>query len=123
SIIPIVFVEGSDPTPGPGYWEGWLDFTRSQLADRGWISPEDFDLFYIAENPADAADHICRFYRNYHSSRYVRDELIIRIKHRVRQEDVDRLNDEFSGLVASGRITQGEAHPVEDDHLDLPRIR
>ncbi len=118
SCIPVVCLEG----PGGTYWREWDRFTRDQLLARGLISPEDAGLYYLAKDPGDAADHIERFYRNYHSSRYVRDDLVIRIKRRLRDEDVDRLNDEFGSLVRQGRIVQRAPYDAEDDHLDLPRI-
>ncbi|MEX0876183.1 MAG: LOG family protein [Phycisphaerales bacterium] len=122
SMVPIVLIDGDYEGEYGSYWEGWKRYVRQQLADRGWISPEDFNLFYHAENSQDAAEHIFRFYRNYHSSRYVRDDLIIRIKKRLRDEDVESLNDEFGVLVKKGKIRLCDAYTQERDHLSLPRI-
>ena len=133
SMVPVVFVEG-EPTPGvttsggdpskaiAGYWEGWRTFIREQLLSRGWISPEDENFVYWAKDPTDAAAHVLRFYAVYHSSRYVRDDLIIRIKKPLTDGQIAILNDEFSVLVKSGKIEQRGAFPQERDHLDLPRI-
>lgn len=120
SIIPIVFVEGSHP--GEGYWESWRHFTRRELLDRGWISPEDEHLYYIADTPEDAARHVIDFYRVYHSSRYVRDDLVIRLNRPLTGAEVAVLNDEFAVLVRNGTIRPVDTYPQEDDHLDLPRI-
>ncbi len=122
SMVPIVFVDGDHDGDHGSYWEGWERYVRQQLADRGWISPEDFHLFYKAESPQDAADHVIRFYKNYHSSRYVHDDLVIRIKHRHSDKDIAILNEEFAVLVKKGEIHQCEAYPQERDHLALPRI-
>ncbi|RMH10068.1 MAG: LOG family protein [Planctomycetota bacterium] len=133
SMIPIVFVEG-EPTEGhtvsggdpakaiAGYWSGWKHFIDTQLMRRGWISPEDENLFYIARDPVDAADHVLNFYRNYHSSRYVRDDLVIRLNARLRDQDVELLNDEFAELVKKGRIVQRGPYDAEEENLDRPRI-
>ena len=72
--------------------------------------------------PGEAADHIDRFYRNYHSSRYVRDDLVIRLKNRLRDEDVERLEDEFRVLIKRGGFSQRGPYDVEDENLDLPRL-
>ena len=104
------------------YWEGWERYVNQQLGDRGWISPEDANLYYIAKDPQDAHDHVVNFYKNYHSSRYVRDDLVIRINKRLRDEDIKALNEEFAVLIKSGEIVQCEAYRQERDHLDLPRI-
>ncbi len=120
SMIPIVMVEGEGATAG--YWDGFRRFIEDELLSRGWISPEDPGLFYVTRSPEDAADHVLKFYRNYHSSRYVRDDLVIRIKHRLTDEAVETLNDEFADLVKSGTIRQRGPYSVEKDHLNLPRL-
>lgn len=122
SIVPIVMIDGDLDGEHGSYWDGFDRYVRQQLADRGWISPEDFNLYYRAKDAKDAAEHIFGFYRNYHSSRYVRDDLIIRINKRLRDEDVESLNDEFGVLVKKGKITQCDAYKQERDHLSLPRI-
>lgn len=118
ALKPIVFIEGA----GGEYWRHWENNIRRLLLDNGWISPEDRNLFYIADDATDAANHVRRFYRNYHSSRYVRDDLIIRLNHRLRDEDVALLADEFRPLIKSGTIVQRGPLEQEDDHLDLPRL-
>jgi len=119
SMIPIVLIEGD----GGDYWTHWINYIERSLLNYGFISPEDINLFHVATSAADAADHVERFYRNYHSSRYVRDDLIIRIRKPLREKDLDALNDEFTDeLVRDGRIVQRGAYDIEEDHLDLPRI-
>ncbi len=118
SMIPIVCVEGE----GGRYWQAWERWTRENLLARGLISPEDIGLFYRARDPADAADHIEAFYRNYHSSRYVRDDLVIRIKRPPTDRDLAILNEEFGVLVKQGKIVQRGPYDSEEDHRDLPRI-
>jgi len=118
SMMPIVLIE----KPGGTYWNRFDAFIKEELLALGMINPEDLGLYYIAADADDAAKHVIRFYRNYHSSRYVRNDLVIRLKHPLREADVDRLNDEFGVLVKSGRMTQRGPYEVEDDHLDLPRL-
>jgi uncharacterized protein (TIGR00730 family) len=118
SMIPIVMLEGEGGT----YWRQWEEWTTRGLLERGLISPEDTNLYYIASDPSDAAEHISRFYRNYHSSRYVKDDLVIRLKAPLRPEDVDRLNSEFAVLIKQGRLVQRGALEGETDHLELPRL-
>jgi len=122
SMVPIVFIDGDRDGDNGSYWEGWERYVSQQLEGRGWISPEDSHLYYIAKDPQDAHDHVVNFYKNYHSSRYVRDDLIIRINKRLRDEDIKALNEEFAILIKSGEIVQCEAYRQERDHLDLPRI-
>ena len=120
SMIPIVFVEGAGKESN--YWDGFIKFVEEELMSRGWISPEDVNLYYFAKDPADATAHVLQFYKNYHSSRYVRDDLIIRLRHRLTDDAVATLNEEFKGLVKSGSMTQRGAYKEESDHLELPRL-
>lgn len=122
--IPVVMLEGGAEgarTPG-GYWDHWLRFVREGPLRSGWIDPEDMNLFYLARSPQDAADHISKFYRNYHSSRYVREQLVLRLRGWLSAGDVERLNDGFADIVETGRIVQRPAFDVEDDYLDMPRL-
>ncbi|MGD9691482.1 MAG: LOG family protein [Phycisphaerales bacterium] len=115
---PVVFIEGH----GGDYWRHWENSIRRLLLDRGLISPEDRNLFYIADDAADAANHVKHFYRNYNSSRYVRDDLVIRLNHKIREEDVAHLNEEFQPMVKTGRIVQRGPHEIETERLELPRL-
>ena len=118
SMIPIVLLEGE----GRDYWEHWHDFNESRLLRDGLISEEDLGLFHIAKTPSEAAHHITHFYRNYHSSRYVRDDLIIRLRNRLHDDHVEQLAEEFKILIKRGTITQRGAYKEEEDHLQLPRL-
>jgi hypothetical protein len=118
SMIPIVMVEGE----GGDYWKQWERWTRSALLDRGLISPEDVHLYYVASSAADAAEHVTRFYRNFHSSRYVKDEFVIRLKAPLREEDVAGLAAEFAVLIKSGTIEQKSQVEGDDELPDLPRL-
>ena len=48
----------------------------------------------------------CRFYHNFHSYRWVKDRMVIRITHRLRQSAIDQLNKDFDALLAADRIVQ-----------------
>ncbi len=117
-MVPIVMIEG----PGSNYWVHWDRYIREELLKGGFISPEDTGLYYLAKNPTDAADHVCRFYANYHSSRYVDDDYVIRVKHPLTDQQVSALNVEFKGLVKAGTIQQRGPYDVEDEYRDLHRI-
>ncbi len=118
AMLPIVFLEG----PGGDYWKGWDRYVREDLLAKKFISAEDLNLYYIAKDPADAVKHIKRFYRNYHSARYVRDDLVIRMKRPLRPSDVERLSSEFALLLRTGTIVQRGPYEAESDFLELPRL-
>lgn len=115
-----------DPA-GRDYWERWLDFVRTSLVGRGFISPEDLKLFELARTPERACASIRRFYHRYHSLRYVegRRLLVIRMNGPLSASHVDRLNGRFSDILAGGRIETTGPHPEEAEEselLELPRL-
>ncbi len=118
NMVPIVLLEGA----GGKYWEYWDNYVRKNLLDGGMISPEDLGLYHISPTIDDAVQHVLQFYRVYHSSRYVGDELVIRLLHPLTDEQIDILNTEFSSLVAEGCIRQHTTFAEEHEHLDLPRL-
>ncbi len=118
NIIPVVLVEGLKGV----YWRDWKKYIDHHLLVNGWISPEDLHLFYIAKSVDDAVEHVQKFYRRFHSSRYVRDKLVMRLNEELTDRQVDELNEKFKALMAEGKIEKGGALPEEADHLQLPRL-
>lgn len=118
SMVPIVLIEHE----GGEYWTYFDRFVRKSLLAAGLISEEDLNLYHVTTDVREAAEHVLRFYRNYHSSRYVRDDLVIRLKRPLADKDVEALAEEFADLIKTGTITQRGPYEVEDDHLDLPRL-
>jgi uncharacterized protein (TIGR00730 family) len=123
-IMPIVLVEGLDADgTSRGYWHDWQEFVRDELLRNGWISPEDMALFRIVQTPQEAVDEVLRFYRRYHSSRYVRDNLVIRLNAPLPSADLQRIAAEFRPLFASGTVEQREALSEErGEHGHLTRL-
>jgi hypothetical protein len=121
-LQPIVLIEA----PGTGYWQGWIDFVMGTLLPQGMITPDDLNLFTFVTDAAAAATEVCGFYRNYHSQRYVGDDLVLRMARAPGPDTLEELNDEFDGIVESGRIEvvgASDAERTEDDHPDLGRVK
>jgi len=118
NIIPIVLLEGENGA----YWKEWQTYVTKQLLQNQWLSPEDESLFYIASSPDDGVKHILKFYSRYHSSRYVKDLLVLRLLRPLTPKQVKLLNDEFKRLVVKGSIEAVSPLEGETDHLELPRL-
>lgn len=118
NIVPLVLIEGGQGN----YWQAWEHYIQNNLLANGWISAEDQYLYYRASGVQDGVDHILQFYRRYHSSRYLKDTLIIRLLTPLTSPQINFLNAEFRALIKEGDIYATAALPGEQDHLDLPRI-
>lgn len=121
-MMPIVCID----EPGGTYWKEWKKFIENQLLANGLISPADMSLFMVTEDLEEAYDEIMNFYTVYDSMRYIRDRLVLRIRVEPTDDYVDQLNDEFSDLLAGGRIEKTAAHIFEQDerHIrHLPRLK
>ncbi len=118
--VPMVLID----QPGGTYWRDWDSYLRKNLATTGLISPEDLNLYTITDDIQVAAEVIRNFYQVYHSSRYVGDEFVIRLRMAICDRDLEFLNQEFGDLVASGKIIQTTALDDElgDATADLPRL-
>jgi uncharacterized protein (TIGR00730 family) len=121
-IHPIVLIEA----PGTGYWERWLDFVREGPLAAGMILPEDLGLLLHTTDLQEAAEEIAGFYANYHSQRFVRGRLVLRLRSEPTPEQVEEMNDLFGDILVDGEIEAvgPSADEVEDhDHLELARIQ
>jgi uncharacterized protein (TIGR00730 family) len=118
--VPMVLID----RPGGTYWRDWDSYLRKNLAQTGWISTEDLKLYTITDDIQVAAEVIRTFYQVYHSSRYVGEEFVMRLKVAICDRDLDLLNQEFADLVASGKIVQTTAlaDELDDPTADLPRL-
>lgn len=118
---PVVLLE----VPGGHFWTRWQEFVEEVKA-RGLISPADDVLYRITDSAEEAANEILGFYRNYHSRRFVGDQLVVRLRAAPEPEEIADLNAEFGDICLGGRIEACAASPQEvrdEDALDLARIR
>lgn len=119
-LMPVVFLDA----PGSTYWQEWQAFIERHMLEPALISPADMHLFKVTNDLDEAVNEITTFYRNYHSSRYINGQLIIRLHRHLPETALRSLNLEFADIV-----TQGEIHPCEasgydtDEVPELPRLR
>jgi hypothetical protein len=120
-IMPLVLMD----RPGGAYWRTWDKHVREHLLRNQLISQDDLFLYQITDDPEQAIRILTRFYRNFHSMRFVRDILIIRLKHLPSQTAIEGLNEDFHDIITGEKIRLIEPTPEEREDgqaLDLPRI-
>ena len=120
-MVPVVFLHPENSE----FWTDWHAYNTEQLLQRGMISPEDLNLYKVTSSVEQACQEIEGFYHRYHSSRYVGDQLVLRLESQLSEEELDHLNKEFSDLLKSGKIETTQALPQERDAtiVHLPRIK
>lgn len=120
-VIPVVLLDRPDGT----YWETWMKFVTEHLLKLGFVSPEDLYFFKILHSVKGATAEISQFYKVYHSARWVGEELVIRICHRLSNNGIVNLNEKFADIVRTGEIVQSNAlrqEKNEPEIWDLPRL-
>jgi uncharacterized protein (TIGR00730 family) len=121
-MFPIVLIDA----PGSDYWQHFMHFCKNVLLARGMISPWDLSLFKFTNSVDEAVDEVLNFYRVYHSMRYVRGDLVMRLNQPLSAETLERVREDFKDIVKGGTFEQTEALPEEhgDPHLaHLPRLK
>ena len=121
NVVPIVCLQA----PGSDYWTRWMDFVKHQLLPGSFISESDLSLLKVFDNAEAAAEEIQHFYRNFHSYRFVKESLVIRMRHSLTPEQLKEVRSGFHDLASNGVIVQGKAlAPELDDReaLSLPRL-
>ena len=120
-LMPLVLVD----KPGGTYWKTWDKQVREHLLRDQLISPDDLNLYRITDNADEAVKIITRFYRNFHSTRFVKDRFIIRLHHAPTDTALEAMNEDFADINLGPPITRIEPTPEEredNDGLDLQRI-
>lgn len=120
-MVPVIFIDA----PGGDFWKDFHQFIVKQLKKTGMISPEDTSLYMLTDSCEEAVNEVLNFYRVYHSMRYVRNRLVVRMKERISDQLLADINQHFSDILAEGEIVQQGALEEEKDDpliLDLPRL-
>jgi uncharacterized protein (TIGR00730 family) len=120
-LIPIVLIDA----PGGDYWKRWQSFIQEVLLERQMISPNDLALYKVTDSVEEAVAEVTGFYRVYHSMRYVKGDLVLRLHRPLPPPLLERIRAEFADILLAGTFEQTSALPAEanDAHLAaLPRL-
>jgi len=113
--LPIVFID----RPGGDYWRMWQDYVEKQLLSRGLIGSHDLALYKITDNVDEAVHEVRHFYSNFHSVRYTRDDLVMRLHRKPTPQQLEEISRKFSDIKKGGEFRVTEALPVERDEPAL----
>ncbi len=112
-LIPLVLIDVD------GFWDRFLSYMRENLISTGRISETDLNLFEYVSTPREAVEFVNTFYSNYHSSRYVGEEFVVRFRDPPSTGEQIELESSFGDLCPeSGFRIQRE--PVEGEESGVP---
>ncbi len=120
-LMPLVLVD----RPGGTFWKTWDKHVREHLLRDQLISPDDLNLYQITDEADAAVKIITRFYRNFHSTRFVKELFVIRLKHAPADTAIQAINEDFADIITGPPVKCIKPTPEEvedDDHLELHRI-
>jgi len=120
-LMPLVLMD----KPGGTYWKTWDRNIREHLLRNQLISPDDLNLYHITDDTDRAVKIITRFYRNFQSTRFVKDLLVIRLQTAPPASAIARLNKNFADIISGPPIKVIKPTPEEredNDKLDLARV-
>jgi uncharacterized protein (TIGR00730 family) len=120
-MVPIVFID----VPGGTYWQTWNRYVEDHILGKALIDPEDLAIFRITDRIEDAVEEIDAFYRVYHSSRTIRNRLVVRTRFVVSDADLTALSTEFADILRGKPVVRRDPYEEEHDEpaiLSLPRL-
>jgi uncharacterized protein (TIGR00730 family) len=121
-MFPIVMVDA----PGSDYWHHFLRFTQEVLLARKLIAASDLHLFKVTHSVDEAVADILNFYKVYHSMRYVKGDLVLRLKRTIGEATLKKIRAEFADIIKGGTFEQVAALPEEAEETrlaPLPRLK
>jgi hypothetical protein len=83
------------------------------------ISPDDLYLYKLTDDVQVAVDEILQFFKVYHSMRYVRNKLVLRLKELPKPELVEAINARFTDILSGGDFTLSGPLAEEKDEPEL----
>jgi uncharacterized protein (TIGR00730 family) len=110
-IVPIVLMD----LPDREYWKEWVRFVSQAMLSRGYINGNEFSFFKIMTDIDAALGEIKTFYRTFHSYRFVKQHLVMRLNHPPAPGLIDTLNRTFADILMAGEIRQTEPLSEESD--------
>lgn len=116
--MPVVMID----SPGGTYWKQWQEYVKTQLLDRRLIEKEDQNLYKITDSIEEAVRETRHFYNNFHSVRYHRENLIIRLHRRPSATQVGLLSERYASINLGGNWRVSGPLKIEADEPALDHL-
>jgi uncharacterized protein (TIGR00730 family) len=117
-LVPIVLLDN----PGGTFWQSALDFIKHQLEDNHYILPADMQLMRLVYTAEEAVQEINRFYSNYHSSRWLKNQFVIRMHRPLTEQALAHVRTAFADLCVSEDFHQHQYAGQEHDEAHFSHL-
>jgi hypothetical protein len=117
--VPIVLLE----VGGGPYWRRWDAFVRDTMCAQHLIDPDDAALYRLVDGIEAAVAQVLAFYRVYHSSRVVGDNIVLRLRQPLADARITDLQSRFEDILKGPADQASGPLPQENGEFpDLPRL-
>lgn len=116
-LVPVVLLDA----PGGSFWQDALNFFTRQLEENRYILPSDMKLLRLVYTAEEAVAEINQFYSNYHSSRWLKNQFVIRLHHPLSDAALLDVQEGFADL-CSGSFHQHRYTGLEQDEAQFSHL-
>lgn len=120
-LVPVVLLDEANGS----FWQDALGFMHRQLEENRYILPSDLKLMRLVNSAEAAAEEITQFYRNFHSSRWLKNDFVVRMNHPLSEAALRQLDEHYGDLCLNTGYTQrayDEADKEEAEFAELTRL-
>lgn len=117
-LVPVVLLDA----PGGSFWQDALNFITRQLEENRYILPSDMKLLRLVHSADEAVAEINQFYGNYHSSRWLKNQFVIRMQHPLNDAALLDMQDAFADLRLSGHFVQHAYSGEDQDDVQFSHL-
>lgn len=117
-LVPVVLLDA----PGGSFWQDALAFIKRQLEENRYILPSDMKLVRLVHSADEAVVEISQFYANYHSSRWLKNQFVMRMQHPLSEAALQDMQEAFADLRLSGDFSQHAYSGPEQDEAGFSHL-
>ncbi len=118
NLVPVVLIEPE----GFGFWKYFIEFVEKALLAKGFISPPDRRLYQIFHSVEDSIAHIEDFYRVFHSMRFLKQGVALRLKKPLGKKLLAEIQEEFATLAGKGQFVECGPLAEEANEPELAKL-
>jgi hypothetical protein len=116
TIIPVVLLE-AEAQP---YWRRWDEWVRGTLVAQRLVDANDTAFYRVVDTVEEAARELTGFYRVFHSTRIVGDNVLVRLNRALADADVAEVQRRFEDIL-KGPADQSPG-PVPQELKEFPEL-